>query len=398
MKKNLIALVLFIPAIGFGAEIDMQAHVASDEGLAAYSAYKDKQSSYYTGDYSPEQLLAQTGNTLFASLNTLMGNTCAIAKSSYSYDQLRYCYESVDMDLNIKKVYIIGFYDGRRMGSTWDPNKYNREHVWPQSKGVSKDYPMGYDVHAVRPAYTSVNEDRGNQSFGEGNKYYDPNDTVIDNPLYKPANNGTYRGDVARILLYCYITYGQCGRAKNALYNTSAQLLGKTGTSGVIESLPILLKWHMQDPPSLTEMVRNDGAQGYQNNRNPFIDYPELAIQMLKDNGNITAYSISYSASCKVSPRYTYTTASGLVCYLGTPDNHPSQVTVQNGKAQYDTSTGRLTVTNVSGNLTITAIGGGVGLSETHINPQPTARKVFQNGKLYILKDGYKYDIFGNRQ
>ena len=34
----------------------------------------------------------------------------------------------------------------------------------------------------------------------------------------------------------------------------------------------------MQDPPSLTEMVRNDGAQDYQGNRNPMIDYPELAF------------------------------------------------------------------------------------------------------------------------
>jgi hypothetical protein len=42
-------------------------------------------------------------------------------------------------------------------------------------------------------------------------------------------------------------------------------------------SINLLLKWHRQDPVSQKEIDRNEAVYGFQNNRNPFIDYPELA-------------------------------------------------------------------------------------------------------------------------
>ncbi|MDO9628296.1 MAG: endonuclease, partial [Acholeplasmataceae bacterium] len=40
--------------------------------------------------------------------------------------------------------------------------------------------------------------------------------------------------------------------------------------------LDVLLKWHLQDPVDDFERNRNDVIYGIQNNRNPFIDYPEF--------------------------------------------------------------------------------------------------------------------------
>ena len=39
----------------------------------------------------------------------------------------------------------------------------------------------------------------------------------------------------------------------------------------------MLLKWHRNDPVSEKETNRNNDVYNLQNNRNPFIDYPELA-------------------------------------------------------------------------------------------------------------------------
>jgi endonuclease I len=42
----------------------------------------------------------------------------------------------------------------------------------------------------------------------------------------------------------------------------------------------MLLDWNELDPVSEAEIVRNDKIEVIQGNRNPFIDYPELADQI----------------------------------------------------------------------------------------------------------------------
>jgi hypothetical protein len=39
----------------------------------------------------------------------------------------------------------------------------------------------------------------------------------------------------------------------------------------------ILRQWHDQHPPSQSERDRNEGIYQLQNNRNPFVDYPQFA-------------------------------------------------------------------------------------------------------------------------
>jgi endonuclease I len=41
--------------------------------------------------------------------------------------------------------------------------------------------------------------------------------------------------------------------------------------------LAFLKKWNEQDPVDDAEMERNNAIEKLQGNRNPFIDYPELA-------------------------------------------------------------------------------------------------------------------------
>ena len=355
MKYFSLLLAFLINASSLLANIDMQAHVGTDEGKTAYMDYAEKQNTYYEDDCSYAYLRLLTGDELFERLNTLMGNTCRLNTSAYSYNSLRDAYVGVDRDLNTPGN-IIGYYDGKTMDGTWDSGKtYNREHTWPQSKGASKSIPMGYDMQSVRPTNASINSSRGNSAYGEGGSgYYDPNNIKINNIDYDPINLGSYRGDAARVIMYDYIVYGEAGGYKNQLYNGNAQLLSKLGTAGVFESLHILIKWHTQDPPSLTEMVRNDGAQDYQGNRNPFIDYPELALQMFLNNDALTTYTVKLQGNMEMWPAHQYTLSDGFIAYLTLADgSHPTEVNVSGAKSSYDAALGRLTVTEVTAEVVI---------------------------------------------
>ena len=390
MKKTFtsIFLLVFCAAL-FAADIDMQIHWGTKEAQLKSMSSAGKQKNYYTGDFTPENLRALFGDELFGALNTLMGNTCKLNQSGYDYNSLRSAYVNVDKDLNTSGN-IIGYYDGQSMNGTWDQGKtYNREHTWPQSQGANKSTPMGYDMQSVRPSSSAINSDRGNTPYGEGSNYYDPDVIAINNPLYETSHLGSYRGDCARVILYDYTVYGEAGGYSNSYYLGNAQLLDKLGKNGVFESITILLKWHMMDPSSLTEMVRNDGAQAYQGNRNPFIDYPELAIQMLQDQ--VTTYKVNVTGA-EMWPAYSLTLNSGFIAYMGTKTSRPEEVTVTGATSTYNKDSGKLTITDVKGAVSI-SVASPQALEETQDGKK--AIKTIHNGQIVIIKNGKAYTVLG---
>ena len=377
---TLITLIALLP-LRLIAQIDMQAHVGSDEGKDAYTTYTSKQTAYYTGTYTYANLIALKNDELFGRINTLMGNTNNIKQNGFSYGALRYAYVNVDYDLN-NESNIICYYDGNSMSGDWgDGNQFNREHVWPQSFGASDTQPMGYDMHSVRPCLPSTNSSRSNKGYGEttGTHIYDPDKSTNKNySNYNPQNLGSYRGDAARMIMYDYLCYGEAGGNKNSLYNGKAQVLQSFGTGDekIFESLHIMLKWHMQDPPSLTEMVRNDGAQDYQGNRNPLIDYPELAIQVFLDDG-ITTYTVTESSAATMWPAHCYTLSDGFIAYLTNGDgSHPADINVTGATYTYNASLGRLTVSEVTDNMTISDVAGNTPDPDPDPEPDPATYTV----------------------
>ena len=400
MKKFFTFVALTLLVVSANA-VDMQAHMGTKEAQEAYTTYIAKQKKYYKGDYAPDVLRAKSGNELFGALNTLMGNTCMLKNSGFSYKSLRNEYINVDKDLN-NSANIIGYYDGRSMNGTWDNGKtYNREHTWPQScfKGSYSNgtsIPMGYDMQSVRPASTAVNSGRSSTPYGnpQEGKYYDPDEIGIDNSYYVSTNLGSYRGDCARVIIYDYVVYGKWGTYSNALYDTKvkADLQAQVGTNNcsVFESLSRLIEWHMNDPISLTEMVRNDGAYAYQGNRNPFIDYPELAILMLKDANGVTTYPVT-TTGVTMWPAYSLTLADGFIAYLGDKDNRPESVTVTGATSTYDKESGRLTIRNVTGEVSIAPVPTALELTADG----QKAVKMMYHGQILIIKNGKAYNSLG---
>lgn len=174
--------------------------------------------------------------------------------------------------------------DGTGGGSECD--KYNREHLVPQSVFGSAT-PMYSDAHFVVPSDKYVNAQRSDFPFGRVNV---ANNTYTNgskrgsnlNSGYSAGYVGTvfepideFKGDIARMLLYFAVRYeNQVGSWSYAMFNgTSNQVF----TSNAIN---VLLTWHNNDPVSTREVSRNNAVHVRQNNRNPFIDHPEYAMNI----------------------------------------------------------------------------------------------------------------------
>lgn len=90
--------------------------------------------------------------------------------------------------------------------------------------------------------------------------------------VYEPADE--YKGDFARSFFYMFTTYDDISwktTGTNWMYDTSSELLLQPW------AYRMLLDWAANDPVSQKEVDRNEAIFRHQGNRNPFVDYPELA-------------------------------------------------------------------------------------------------------------------------
>ena len=148
----------------------------------------------------------------------------------------------------------------------WDgATSWNREHVWPKSKGWFNEDGAGCDIHHIRPEDVSVNSIHGNLPYGEvsnGTAVKCCGETVAykTSSYFEPLDD--FKGDVARIIFYLLVRYSQSDSYP---------------ITNVAQSLNMLLEWHESDPVDDFEIARNERSYSIQNNRNPFIDHPEFA-------------------------------------------------------------------------------------------------------------------------
>ena len=161
---------------------------------------------------------------------------------------------------------------------------WNREHVWPLSRLASTKSDQttskiaGHDAHHIRPADYSVNAARGNLEFGLAstivNDTYGPGSSKckISSEYFEPRDE--VKGDIARMLFYMAVRY----EGDVADEFDLELVFDSHGTNTTeIGNLALLLEWNRIDPVDDFERNRNNVIYSFQNNRNPFIDYPSLA-------------------------------------------------------------------------------------------------------------------------
>ena len=87
--------------------------------------------------------------------------------------------------------------------------------------------------------------------------------------VFEPADE--YKGDFARTYFYMVTCYQDIGWK----YTYMTQNTAYPSLQGW--AIDLLLKWHREDPVSQKEIDRNDEVYRLQSNRNPYIDFPDLA-------------------------------------------------------------------------------------------------------------------------
>lgn len=206
--------------------------------------------------------------------------------------------------------------------------KYNREHTWPNSLGFGstngdKGLPHApyTDTHMLYLTDAQWNSDRGNKPYadcpsgcgervteanngsGGGSGAYPGNSNWVRTP---DGNAGSFqvwgkrKGDMARAVMYMAIRY-EGGRDPNTqqsepdleLTDDRSRILITSSSPAYMGLLSTLLAWHQADPPDAAERARNDVIQGFQGNRNPFIDHPEWATAAL--------FTSSKPATCQLN-------------------------------------------------------------------------------------------------
>ena len=167
-------------------------------------------------------------------------------------------------------------------GSGW-----NKEHTVPQS-WFNEATPMRSDAFHVYPTDIKMNSLRSSYPYGENNAakgcstwgYGSLGASTFpgyEGTVFDPGEGGeygSYKGDLARTYFYMATRYRTTNFTNGSGGTSFTYLDGVADLTDYMKNL--MLKWHREDPVSPKELLRNNAIYAHQNNRNPFIDYPEL--------------------------------------------------------------------------------------------------------------------------
>ncbi len=232
-----------------------------------------------------DSLEGLSGNALRQALQDIIANPALVRAHSYG-DVTDMLLEADRNPQNSSQVWMMYVESPRskldyQIGSS-NIGVWNREHIWPQSRGGFADGTSSFsdgidiwlptgpddilaghaDAHHIRAEDGAENTLRSNRDYGSD--YNGP-----------AGNQGSWRGDVARALFYMAVRY-------NGLSLVNGNPVDST--VGQMGDLASLLAWNQADPADDFEMHRNNYIATWQQNRNPFIDYPLLANYIFGPN------------------------------------------------------------------------------------------------------------------
>lgn len=233
--------------------VDYSGHIVwgSHSPAGAVAIEVQAHGRYSKNYYSSTEGLSE--ESLKTALNTLLAQNF----TSLSYNGARdVMYASIDnVNGDVECVYT-----GRtatfntRAGAT--ANNMNCEHTFPQGFFNSAS-PMKNDIHHLFPSDAVANSTRNNHPFGVvANPTWQQGGSKYGSSTFEPRDE--HKGAAARAMLYFVIRY-------------------QDYANFFAPQESILKSWNSQFAPTAFEIGRNNDIYQIQNNRNPFVDYPQMA-------------------------------------------------------------------------------------------------------------------------
>ncbi len=201
--------------------------------------------------------------------------------------------------------------------------EWNREHIWSKSRGPFEDEsdgPAHTDGHHLVAAERVMNSTKNNRFFED---CHDGDDTnIVDRGygnytcnIWEFEPRDEVKGDVARMIFYMAVRYDDEDLDLEVVNDPDEDKSLKLPVYGDIDDL---LRWHIQDPVDQKEIDRNIVIYGYQGNRNPFIDMPELVelIWGTSDDYQTLSFDRTYNLPyyLKITTDYNWVILNNVSC------------------------------------------------------------------------------------
>lgn len=240
------------------------------------------------------------------------------------YNELWYYFTETDLkpDSTIWDIYTDPFCnylpDDHGSVGSGECVSFNREHVFCQSWfGYGTDAPYS-DMHHIYPVDAWMNSIRNNFPYGEvttptrifqngsrfgQNSFVSLTEETPNTKAFEPIQE--YKGDIARTFFYMETRY----MFEDEDFATTQPMTYQAKLRPW--AIEMLKNWHIIDPVSQKEIDRNDAIYRIQQNRNPFIDHPEL-VSLIWGNDSLTN---------TFQPGFTQPTGRPHVTHFSVPTN-----------------------------------------------------------------------------
>jgi len=283
--------------------------------IGTAALYADIPVGYYNS------INGKKGSALKTALSKIL-----VEHSVLSYNDMWYYWKTTDVRPGTNIVWDMYSNNIRYFNANgWSVSGMDREHSLPKSWWATSTMVDRYDAYSdlnhLYPSDTDANGAKLNYILGEtNNPFFNNGLTKVGVIAYPGAPSGRncfepgdeYKGDFARTYMYmvtCYEDYAQQWRSEALdMFNKETYPVFKSWAK------EMLLKWHRNDPVSQKEIDRNEYVYIYQNNRNPFIDFPQLVEYIWGDS---TDYVFNVPEQLFAKDPVLVTPANGTSLYFG---------------------------------------------------------------------------------
>lgn len=170
----------------------------------------------------------------------------------------------------------------------------NIEHSFPKSWWGGSENNAYKDLYNLMPCEQRINSTKSNYPMGVVSRTTSAGDNGCTrigsgsggNNFWEPADK--WKGDFARGYMYMATAYQNFSWT-----NAQGLVILENGPYPTLQdwAADLYIAWARQDPVDGIETKRNDDVEGFQNNRNPFVDFPNLMEYIWGDSVS-TAFNV----------------------------------------------------------------------------------------------------------